>query len=186
MPRAARIGPELDEWVADTGLRVAHRGQSTASADQLWQAAQHVSLTDTPRLARLIRWRIPGVAADACYASLFREPPFVVLEDAERVLVVGLVGRIWTLRRDYPKLHGPDEFRDWSERGTARVVFGHWAEDGPDGGAALASEVRVQAIGAQGRLGVAAVRPLVRAFGPLVGSEGITAALRRADGKARG
>ena len=185
MPRAAQIRPELDEWVADTGLQVTHRQQSSASADRLWEAAMQVSLTETPRLGRLIRWRIPGLAADVRYAGLFREPPFVVLEDTERVLVAGLVGRIWTLRRDYPTLAGPDEFRDWSERGTARVVFGHWAEESPDGGAALTSEVRVQAIGTQGRLGVAAVRPLVRAFGHLVGSEGIGAAVRRAEREPR-
>jgi hypothetical protein len=50
----------------------------------------------------------------------------------------------------------------------------------PDG-SILSVEVRVQAIGAQGRLGVSAVRPLVRAFGGLVGSEGIGAAVRRAE-----
>ena len=65
------------------------------------------------------------------------------------------------------------------------MFFGHWAEESPDGGAALTSEVRVQAIGTQGRLGVAAVRPLVRAFGHLVGSEGIGAAVRRAEREPR-
>jgi len=41
----------------------------------------------------------------------------------------------------------------------------------------------VQAVGAQGRFGVAAVRPLVAGFGALVGSEGIAAAVRRAEGR---
>ena len=45
------------------------------------------------------------------------------------------------------------------------------------------SETRVQAIGAQGRLGLAAVRPLVNAFQSLVGSDGIEAAVRGAEGR---
>ena len=93
----------------------------------------------------------------------------------------GLVGRIWTLRRDYPRLTDPEEFRTWSTSGTARVLFANWIEDDGNGRAALASEVRVEAIGAQGRIGVAAVRPLVSAFGNLVGSDGIAAAVRLAE-----
>jgi hypothetical protein len=54
-------------------------------------------------------------------------------------------------------------------------------EDGRDGRSALRAEVRVQAYGAQGRLGLASVRPLIRAFQHLVGSDAITAAVRRAE-----
>jgi hypothetical protein len=39
----------------------------------------------------------------------------------------------------------------------------------------------VAAVGAQGRLGIAAVRPLVSAFGSLIGSDGLEAAVRRAE-----
>ena len=130
----------------------------------------------------MVRWRIPGLAADLTFDELFRAPPFIVLaEDDGRALVSGLVGRIWTLRRDYPRLTDPEEFRDWSTGGTARVLFANWVEQTPAGRAALLSEVRVEAIGAQGRIGVAAVRPLVGAFGNLIGSDGIEAAVRLAE-----
>jgi hypothetical protein len=169
MHAVARCEPQLDEWIDDPALRVRHRRESTASADALWRAAREVSLSDT------------GLARDATYDGLFREPPFVVLETGERMLVSGLAGRIWTPRRDYPQLQTPDDFREWSQRGTARVVFAHWAQQLDDQRAALASEVRVQPIGAQGMIGVAAVRPLVRSFQQLVGSDGISAAVRRAE-----
>ena len=61
------------------------------------------------------------------------------------------------------------------------MLFANWVEQTPSGRAALQSEVRVEAIGAQGRIGVAAVRPLVGAFGNLVGSDGIEAAVRAAE-----
>jgi hypothetical protein len=175
------VKPDLDNWLPDTALRVAHVRESAASADQLWEAARSLSLADAGLLGRLVRWRIPGLARDETFDELFRQAPFMVLEQGERALVSGLVGRIWTLRRDYPRLDSPEEFRRWDERGTSRVVFANWVQEGPDGRAALASEARVQPLGSQGRVGLIAVRPIVRAFGPLVGSEGIAAAVRRAE-----
>ncbi len=173
--------PDLDAWLPRPALRVMHRRSSTASADALWAAARELRLADTGLLGRLVRWRIPGLARDAGFDALFREPPFTILDQGERALVSGLVGRIWTLRRDYPQLSDPDEFRSWSRRGTARVVFANWVSPTDDGGAELCSEARVQAFGVQGRVGVAAVRPLVGRFQGLVGSEGLRAAVRRAE-----
>jgi hypothetical protein len=173
--------PDLDEWLPDPSLRVAHSRTSTVSADALWDAARAVSLAEAARLGRLVRWRIPGLERDATFDALFREPPFIVLAEGERTLVSGLVGRIWTLRRDYPELGSPEDFRHWSDRGTARVVLANWVLADPDGGSSIASEARVEGFGNRGRVGVAAVRPLVRSFQSLVGSDGISAAVRRAE-----
>jgi hypothetical protein len=175
------VKPDLDDWLPDPSLRVSHRRGASVAADQLWSSAREVRLTDTRLLGRLIRWRIPGVARKTSFDELFRSPPFTVLSDTEGALVSGLVGRIWTLRRDYPALSGAAEFRSWSEPGTARVVFASWVEPGPSGGAALRSEVRVSAVDREGRIGLAAVRPLVAASQHLIGSEGIAAAVRLAE-----
>jgi hypothetical protein len=173
--------PDLDTWLSQPTLRVVHRRESSVSAAQLWEAAREVRLSETARLGRLVRWRIPGLSRDPAYDELFRQPPFMVLQEDEHALVSGLVGRIWTLRRDYPQLGSPEEFMEWSRGGTARVVIASWAASRPDGGSVLTAEARVEPVGAQGRLGVTAVRPLVRAFQNLVGSEGINAAVRRAE-----
>ena len=181
-PSKPSVRPDLDHWLARAGDPVAHRRRSTAPAERLWEAARQVRLSDTRLLGRLVRWRIPGLAPDLAFDELFRASPFIVLTEVEgRALVSGLVGRIWTLRRDYPELRRPEEFRDWSTSGTARVVFANWIEESPTGACELCAEVRVEAIGAQGRVGVAAVRPLVRAFGNLVGTDGIEVAVRRAE-----
>jgi hypothetical protein len=157
-------------------VRVRHSRASSAPRERLWEAARTVRLEDTRRLGRLVRWRIPGTPGDIAFDELFRRAPFLVLEEASEALVSGIVGRIWTLRRDYPELRDPEEFRTWSTPGTARVVFANWVEDD-----ALVSETRVDAIGVQGRLGVRAVRPVIRAFQGLVGSDGIAAAVRLAE-----
>jgi hypothetical protein len=172
--------PDLDKWLPDPALRVAHRRESSVAAADVWRAAREVTLSDTQRLGRLVRWRIPGLARGLRYDELFRQPPFIVLEEGECALVSGLVGRIWTLRRDYPQLGSAQEFAEWSRGGTARVVIANWAQD-RNGGSVLRAEARVEPVGAQGRLGVAAVRPVVRAFQNLVGADGINAAVRRAE-----
>ncbi|MBV9802300.1 MAG: hypothetical protein JO130_03890 [Solirubrobacterales bacterium] len=172
--------PDLDHWLPSPTLRVTQRRESRAPADRLWEEARNIRLSDTRLLGRLVRWRIPGLEPDLAFDELFRAPPFIVLaEEPGRLLVSGLVGRIWTLRRDYPELKDPEDFRSWNTPGTARVVFANWiAEAAPN---AIHAEARVEAIGAQGRGGVAAVRPLVRAFGSLIGSDGIEIAARRAE-----
>jgi hypothetical protein len=171
--------PDLDHWLSEPAIRVAHHRRTDLPADRLWEAAHDVRLSDTRLLGRLIRWRIPGLAGDLTLDEMFRAPPFMALaEEPGHALVSGLVGRIWTLRRDYPDLRDPEDFREWSTPGTAKVVFANWIEEDPT---EIRAEVRVEAIGAQGRVGVAAVRPLVRAFGNLIGSDGLEAAVRRAE-----
>ena len=171
---------ELDHWLPSPALRVAHQRRSSAPAARLWDAASSLRLSDTPMLGRLVHWRIPGLAGDESFSQLFHEPPFLVLAEYDQALVCGLVGRIWTLRRDYPELADGDAFRRWSQAGTARVVIATWVSD-DDRGTALCSEARVEAIGAQGRIGMAAIRPLVRAFQHLIGTEALRAAVRSAE-----
>jgi hypothetical protein len=157
-------------------VRIAHRRRSSASTQELWAAAQQVKVGETGLLGRLIRWRIPGTTLTQHFSELFTHEPFIALDQSETWLVSGIVGRIWTLRRDYPALDDPEDFRNWSQSGTAKVVFANWAS-----GNELHSEARVQALGGRGRLGLSAVRPLISSFHGLIGSEGIAAAVRRAE-----
>jgi hypothetical protein len=176
----ASVQEQIGEWLPDPAIRVAHRLPSTAAPDELWRAAAELTLAQSPVLGRLIQWRIPGTTRELSFDRLLRDPPFLVLSEGENSLLSGLVGRIWTLRRDYPALADPEEFRAFSERGSARVAIGVWADDDPRGGA-LCAEARVEALGVQGQVGVAAVRPLVRGFQNLIGSEALRAAARRAE-----
>lgn len=175
----------LDDWLPSPAVRVTHERRSSASADRLWAAARALRVGDAALLGRLIRWRIPGTTAELEFDQLFRQPPFTVLDEREDGLLSGLVGRIWTLRRDYPRIADPSDFKAWSDSGTARVLFATWAEPLDGGGGSLRSEVRVQVFGGQGRIGLAAVRPLISGFHHLVGVDGIEAAVRLAEASQR-
>ena len=172
----------LDRWLPRAAIRTYHRCAATANADELWQAALGLRLSDTRSLGRLVRWRIPGTAADQPFGGLLRAYPFTVLEEDANLLISGLCGRIWTMTRDYPALAGADDFRDWHEAGTVRVAFAHWTSPSADGRAELVSEARVQPVDRAAARRLRVLWKLVGPFDRLVGAEALTAAVRRAEG----
>lgn len=172
----------LDDWVANGSVRTRHTRASRASADELWAAARDIRLTDTRRLGRLVRWRIPGVPAGETYHELFRSYPFTVLQESQQGLISGLCGKIWTLARDYPSLSGAEDFASWREPGTVRVAFGHWVQ-ARDGGAEIVSEARVEPVDTAARLRLRAIWAVVGPFERLVGAEPLALAVARAEGR---
>jgi hypothetical protein len=173
----------LDAWLGAPAVRTHHRRSAAASTQALWDRATEVRLDETRTLGRLVRWRIPGLGPDPTYHELFRAYPFCVLEEDEHLLVTGLCGRIWTLARDYPRLAGPGEFRDWNEAGTVRVAFGHWVVPCDDGRAELVSEARVEPVDARAGLRLRALWTVIGRFERLVGAEPLDLAARRAEGR---
>lgn len=176
--------PDLDTWLAQPLVRVHHRRETSVEPSALWDAARSIRLADTRALGRLIRLRIPGLVDGDAYDDIFRSPPFNVLYEDDGALVSGLVGRIWTLRRDYPVLAEPEDFRRWSAHGTVRVMFATWVEPNDSNGAALVNETRVDAVDRGARLGLATLKPLIAGSHSLIGREGLDVAIRRADATA--
>jgi hypothetical protein len=172
----------LDSWLPRAAVSTSHRRASTAAAEELWQAAQGLRLSDTRTLGRLIRWRIPGTAADQSFGDLLRAYPFTVLQEDTNLLISGLCGRIWTMARDYPALAGAAGFRDWHEAGTVRVAFATWTAPCPDGRAQLASEARVEPVDRAAALRLRVLWKMVGPFDRLIGAEALTTAVRRAEG----
>jgi hypothetical protein len=134
----------------------------------------------TGPLGRLVRWRIPGLPGDVTYAELFASPPFTVLDEGDGWSVSGLAGRIWTLRRDYPRLEGADAFARWAEPGTVRVVFAHWVEE-REGGSALLSEARVAPVDRGAALRLRALWTVVGPWERLIGGEALARVVRTAE-----
>jgi hypothetical protein len=174
------VEPDLDTWLERPLVHVRHRREANVEPAALWEAARSIRLADTRTLGRLVRLRIPGLAAGSVYDEMFRSAPFNVLYEDDSALVSGLVGRIWTLRRDYPQLAVPDDFRHWSARGTVRVLFANWVEPVGSDGAALVNDTRVDAVDRGARLGLSTLRPLIARAHNLIGSEGLDIAIKRA------
>ncbi len=178
---AGRENMDVDAWLPRPQVRTRHRREADATREALWDVAREVRLDETRTLGRLVRWRIPGTPADVTFRALFAGEPFAVLGEGDGWSVSGLVGRIWTLRRDYPVLDGAEEFRSWDRPGTVRVLIANWVEDAPDGRAALVSESRVAAVDRRAALHLRALWTVVGPFERLIGAEALTLAARRAE-----
>lgn len=175
--------PNLDQWLARAPVRTHHRRRAKASPDALWEAAGGVRLADTGTLARLVRWRIPGTPAEVTYHEMFRRYPFKLLEEGERYSVSGLCGKIWTIQRDYPRLETEEQFLEWDQRGTVRVLFAHWVEDAGDGRCEIVSEARVKPTDRFAAMRLRALWSVVSPLQRFVGAEPLALAARRAEGR---
>jgi hypothetical protein len=178
---SARAGaaPDLDAWLPHAVVRTHHRRAIAAAPAEVWRVARAIRVGETRALGRLVRWRIPGTPSTIAYDALFRGDPFTVLEDGEHHLVSGLCGRIWTLERDYPRIAGPEEFASWSEPGTVRVAFAHWVT-AEGQGAELCSEARIEPVDRTSALRLRALWAVIGHFEPLIASEPLSLAARRA------
>jgi hypothetical protein len=172
---------DLDAWLPDPQVRGHHRHSARATPEELWRAAQEVTVSDAPVLGRAVRWRIPGTPAEMSFRDLLRSYPFAVLTEGSRWSVSGLCGRLWTLRRDYPSLEGPDDFLGWREPGTARVLIAHWVETDADGRAALCNESRISPVDGSASARLRALWVILGRLERLVGGEALGAATRRAE-----
>jgi hypothetical protein len=172
--------PDLDQWLPDPQVRTRHRLSAEVGADRLWQAAETIRLADAPTLGRAIRWRIPGSGPNLLFRDLLRRYPFAVIDEGPRWSVSGLCGRIWTLRRDYPRIDSAEEFLAWDERGTVRVLLAHWIEGAGSSQSSLVSEARIKPVNRQAGLRLRALWAVVGHLERLIGGEVLRVATRRA------
>jgi hypothetical protein len=159
------IPDRLDAWLPDAVIHTRHRRTAAATPDRLWACARSIR----------------GTGACSTFDGVLRTYPFAVLEEGEDWLVSGLCGRIWTLARDYPRLDDASRFRDWHEPGTVRVLIAHWTNPATDGRTEIFSEARVAPVDRSAALRLRALWVGIGPFDRLVGAEGLSAAVRRAE-----
>ena len=157
---------------------------SRATPDELWDAAQSVRIQDTPRLARLIRWRLGRHAPppDTTFEEFFRTGIFMLLEEGERLHVSGVAGRIWAPSGEYARFETAADYRQYGARGTAKVVLSNAVRE-HERGSEIVHEAAVWVADRRTQL---IFRPFWAAVGPLsrfIGTEALTVAVRRAEGR---
>jgi hypothetical protein len=172
----------LDNWLPEHEASLRHARVSSADPDRLWQAANELRLADTPRMARLIGWRLGSHAprADTTYRELFRSGIFTLLEEGERFSVSGVAGRIWAPSGEYADFETPSEYREYARAGSAKVVV--LTEVRPHArGSQIVSESRVRVEGRRTRMLFRGFWTMVRPFSRVISSEVLAGAVRRAE-----
>jgi hypothetical protein len=171
---------DIDRWLPHPQVQTRHRRCARVAPDELWHAAESVRLADAPAFGRLLRWRIPGTPAEVAFRDVLRSYPFVVLAEDDGWSISGLCGVLWSIRRDYPRLEGPEPFDAWDRPGSVRVVVAHWVE--PDeAGSAIVSEARIEPVDRAARIRTRLLWASVGQFQRLIGAEVLSAAVRAAE-----
>ena len=173
----------IDDLVPQAHARLHHTRVSTATPDELWQAATEVRLVDAPRLCRLIRWRLGhhAPAPETTFEEFFRTGVFMLLEEDRRRYVSGVAGRIWAPSGEYAHFETPAEYREYAARGTAKVVLSTEVRE-HERGSQIVSEARVWCADRRARLIFRPFWAVVSPFARLIATEGLAAAVRRAEG----
>ncbi|MDX6660686.1 MAG: hypothetical protein QOJ55_1508 [Solirubrobacteraceae bacterium] len=178
----AALDSPLDAWLPDPHARTRHARSSPAPPERLWAAAERVRVRDTMTLRPLITLRLGSEApsADTTFRELFRRPPFVLLEEGERWSASGVAGRLWARRGGLARLQGPDHYRAWNERGTARVAVLNSVRARAGGGSEIVTETRVRCVDRRALLRFRPYWAVVGPFSRFIRIDLLAAAVRRA------
>ena len=175
----------IDDWLPGCHARLHQARASKASPDALWDAAETVRLRDAPRLNRLIRWRLGRHAPppETTFEEFFRTGIFMLLEEDDRRSVSGVAGRIWSPSGEYARFRTAAEYREYRRPGTAKVVLA--IEVRPhERGSQIVNEARIWCADRRTELIFRAFWAVVAPFARFVYTEGLAAAVRRAEGRA--
>ena len=177
--------PTIREWLPESHAHLSYSRRSTASPDDLWEAANEVRLADAPRLCRLIRWRLGSHAppSDTTFRDFFRTGIFIELEEGERHAASGVAGRIWTPSGQYERFATAAEYKEYEESGTAKVVLLTGVREHP-GGSEIFNEAEILVHGRRTRMFFWPFWQVVHPFGRLIATEGLAVAVRRAESRA--
>jgi hypothetical protein len=175
----------IDNWLPGCHARLHNARASTATPDELWDAAQAVRLRDAPRLHRLIRWRLGKHAPppETTFEEFFRTGIFMLLEEGERLDISGVAGRIWAPSGEYAQFETAAEYREYRQRGTAKVVLKIEVR-GHKRGSQIVSEARIWCADRRTQLIFRPFWAVVRPFAHFIYSEGFAVAVRCAEGRA--
>jgi hypothetical protein len=174
--------PSPDDWLPKRHAHIKAARVSSASPQELWEAAQAIRLADAPRLCRLIRWRLGRHAppADTTFEDFFRSGIFMQLEEGERFSVSGVAGRIWSPSGVYANFETPAEYKEYRRRGTAKVVLATSVRE-HERGSQIVNEATVWCADRRTQVIFWPFWRVVSPFARFVGSEGLAAAVRRAE-----
>jgi hypothetical protein len=143
----------LDEFLPDYDVHEVHATRVTAAPAQALAAARAVTAREVPLLVALMavrrlpaavlrrRGRPLGRALDEPLLDHFLRGGFVLLADRADELVLGAVGRFWTVDGGVRRL-AASEFGGFEEPGFAKAVVNFHVR-ATDGGSLVTTETRV-------------------------------------------
>jgi hypothetical protein len=142
-----------------------------------------VQVRETRTLRPIIGWRLGRYAppAESPVYAVLAAHPFLLLAEDGMVSVSGLAGRLWSLGDTFVRFDGAAEYRGWAEPGYCKVAVRHAVVARDGGGSEIRSEVRIWCTDRRAQLRFRPYWAFIGPFSRFIGSELLSAAVRRAE-----
>jgi len=137
----------VDTFLPEYQFSERHDILINSSCPQVYERLHRLDLHD----AIVIRWlfRLRGLPSSGLTLEGLRKIGFAVLgEIPDQEVVLGLVGRFWTIRGDLQKIDS-DTFKAFDRPGFAKAVWNFRVHPQLDGGTRLVTETRILCLDAK-------------------------------------
>lgn len=168
----------IDEFLPEHDFVETHQILVRAGAPDIYRAANEVDFSES----FIIRWlfRLRGMTADNITLRSMTRSRFEVLgQTLNKEMVLGLVGRFWTLGGDLQKIDAAS-FKGFDTAGYAKAVWNFSLKaDGAD--TRLTTETRIKCLDADTRRSFGRYWFFIQPFSGLIRMEILKAIKRRAE-----
>ena len=155
----------IDEFLSDYDFVETHGVWIHAGADEIYRAANEVDFSESLLIKSLFFLR--GLSAEKVTLDSLKRSRFEILaETPGQEILLGLVGRFWTMSGDLKKIDA-ESFKRFNAAGYAKAVWNFALRpDGPD--MRLTTETRVKCLDADSRRWFGFYWRIVRPFSGLI------------------
>ncbi len=173
----------IDDFLPDYDVAERHAILIHAPAERVYSAVRSLDLGDSPIIRGLFRLR--GLPRSALTLDGLQRIRFTVLgEDPGREILLGLVGRFWTLTGDLQRVD-PAGFKAFDRDGYAKAAWNFSLAPRSDGRVRLSTETRVCCADEASRRRFRRYWRLVGPFSALIRREMLRTLKRKAESEAR-
>ena len=168
----------IDEFLSEYDFVETHGISIHAGAAEIYRAANETDFTDS----FIIRWlfRLRGLSTENVTLQSLKRSRFEILgESLNREMVVGIVGRFWTIHGDLKKIDA-ESFKRFDTAGYAKAVWNFSLS--PDGAATrLTTETRIKCLDAESRRSFGWYWTFIQPFSGLIRTEILKLIKRKAE-----
>jgi len=168
----------IDSFLPEYDFNETHDIKIRATAESVYRALGEFDMCESP----VVRWLLflRGMSTGKMTLRELRRTRFELLGESEnRELLVGLVGRFWTLRGDLQKINAGN-FRQFNEKGFAKAVW-NFSLDEQGGETRLTTETRIECTDAESRRSFRFYWTFIQPFSGLIRTEMLKTIKRKAE-----
>ena len=168
----------IDEFLSEYDFVETHGISIHARAEDIYRAAGEVDFSESLLIRSLLFLR--GLSTEKVTLESLKRSRFEILgETPGREILLGLVGRFWTINGDLKKIDA-DSFRKFNASGYAKAVWNFALRpDGPD--VRLTTETRIRCMDADSRRRFGFYWMFIRPFSGLIRTEMLRLIKNRAE-----